>query len=185
ARRDGGHGRAHRGPGGDRPARRPRRQRPGVAAAGGAAPGCRGCVRDDQLERRDRGAPRARGGVGAPAPRPGALAAHHAWLGPHIPGWFQWFLFSLLSVLSVAFLRGPLLRRIMPVRREGLAVDALVGEVAVPLEDLAPGAVGKAELRGSAWTARNVDARPLARGERSVVTQVDGLVLSLRAQWQT
>src|SRR2546430_10019113 len=20
------------------------------------------------------------------------------WLGPHIPGWFQWFLFSLLSV---------------------------------------------------------------------------------------
>src|SRR6266436_878372 len=83
------------------------------------------------------------------------------------PGTF--FLFSLLSVLSVAFLRGPLLRRIMPVRREGLAVDALVGEVAVPLEDLAPGAVGKAELRGTAWTAKNVDARPLARGERSVV----------------
>ena len=91
-------------------------------------------------------------------------------------------LFSLLSVLSVAFLRGPLLRRIMPVRREGLAVDSLVGEVAVPLEDLAPGAVGKAELRGSAWTAKNVDARPLARGERSIVAQVDGLVLSLRGQ---
>jgi len=54
--------------------------------------------------------------------------------------------------------------------------------VAVPLEDLAPGAVGKAELRGSAWTAKNVDARPLARGERSIVAQVDGLVLSLRAQ---
>ncbi len=52
----------------------------------------------------------------------------------------------------------------------------------MPLEDLAPGAVGNAELRGTAWTARNVDARPLARGERSVVTQVDGLVLSLRAQ---
>src|SRR2546428_150140 len=104
------------------------------------------------------------------------------WLGPPNTGWVPGFLFSLLSVLSVAFLRGPLLRRIMPVRREGLAVDALVGEVAVPLEDLAPGAVGKAELRGSAWTAKNVDARPLARGERSVVAQVDGLVLSLRAQ---
>src|SRR5881409_1076215 len=103
-------------------------------------------------------------------------------LGGQAPGWFQWFLFSLLSVLSVVFLRGPLLRRIMPVRREGLVVDSLIGEVAVPLEDLAPGAVGKAELRGSAWTARNVDARPLARGERSVVAQVDGLVLSLRAQ---
>ena len=105
-----------------------------------------------------------------------------AWLGPHLPGWFQWFLFALFSVLSVAFLRGPLLRRIMPVRREALAVDSLIGEVAVPLQDLAPGAVGKAELRGSAWTAKNVDARPLARGERSIVAQVDGLVLSLRAQ---
>jgi membrane protein implicated in regulation of membrane protease activity len=104
------------------------------------------------------------------------------WLGPHLPGWFQWLLFSLLSVLSVVFLRGPLLRRIMPVRREGLVVDSLVGEVAVPLQDLAPGAVGKAELRGTAWTAKNVDARPLARGERSVVAQVDGLVLSLRGQ---
>ena len=70
----------------------------------------------------------------------------------------------------------------MPVRREGLAVDSLIGEVAVPLEDLAPGAVGEAELRGSAWTAKNVDARPLARGERSIVAQVDGLVLSLRGQ---
>ena len=103
-------------------------------------------------------------------------------LGGQAPGWFQWFLFSLLSVLSVVFLRGPLLRRIMPARREGLVVDSIIGEVAVPLEDLAPGAVGKAELRGASWTARNVDARPLARGERSVVAQVDGLVLSLRGQ---
>src|SRR5207247_9608637 len=114
---------------------------------------------------------------------PSAIAGGRALRpGPPPPGWFSWLLFSLLSVLSVVFLRGPLLRRIMPVRREGLAVDALVGEVAVPLQDLAPGAVGKAELRGSAWTAKNVDARPLARGERSVVAQVDGLVLSLRAQ---
>ena len=103
-------------------------------------------------------------------------------LGPHTPGWFQWFLFSLLSTLSFVFLRGPLLQRIMPVKREGLAVDSLIGEVALPLEDLAPGAVGKAELRGAAWTAKNVDVRPLARGERSVVAQVEGLVLSLRAQ---
>jgi membrane protein implicated in regulation of membrane protease activity len=102
--------------------------------------------------------------------------------GGEAPGWFQWCLFSVLSILSVVFLRGPLLKRIMPVRREELAIDSLVGEVAVPLEDLPPGGVGKAELRGAAWTAKNVDARPLARGERSVVEQVNGLVLSLRAQ---
>src|SRR5207245_8834941 len=60
------------------------------------------------------------------------------WLGHHIPGWFQWFLFSLLSVLSVAFLRGSPLRRIMPVRPEGLAVDAPVAPLAAPREDPAP-----------------------------------------------
>src|SRR5205814_8901912 len=57
-------------------------------------------------------------------------------LGPHTPGWFQWLLFSLLSVLSVVFLRGPLLRRIMPVRGDGCAVDAPVREVAVALQYL-------------------------------------------------
>jgi membrane protein implicated in regulation of membrane protease activity len=103
-------------------------------------------------------------------------------VGGGAPDWLQWGLFSLLSILSVVFLRRPLLARIMPVGREDLAVDSLVGEVATLLQDLPPGAIGKAELRGSSWTAKNVDARPLARGERSVVAQVDGLVLSLRAQ---
>ena len=103
-------------------------------------------------------------------------------VGGGAPDWLQWCLFSLLSILSVVFLRRPLLARIMPVGREELAIDSLVGEVATLLQDLPPGAVGKAELRGSSWTAKNVDARPLARGERSVVAQVDGLVLSLRAQ---
>ena len=103
-------------------------------------------------------------------------------LDPHTAGWFQLFLFSLLSVLSVVFLRGPLLRRIMPVQREGLAVDSLVGEVAVPLQDLAPGAVGKAELRGTAWNARNEGERALRRGQRGRVTRVDGLTLWLQPE---
>src|SRR5438128_12606388 len=67
-------------------------------------------------------------------------------LGPHNPGWFQWLLFSLLSVLSVVFLRVPLLRRIMPVRPEDLAVDALEREVDVPPQDLASGPVRQADL---------------------------------------
>jgi membrane protein implicated in regulation of membrane protease activity len=54
--------------------------------------------------------------------------------------------------------------------------------VATPLEDLAPGAIGKAELRGTVWTARNADSRPLAKGERSRVLRVDGLMLLLRGE---
>ena len=45
-------------------------------------------------------------------------------------------------------------------------MDSLVGDVAVPLEEIAPGAVGRAELRGTVWSARNRAARLLARGER-------------------
>jgi membrane protein implicated in regulation of membrane protease activity len=102
------------------------------------------------------------------------------WLGAAGPEWVQWLLFSALSVVSLLALRGPLLRRIVPQQREAVAVDTLVGELAVALEDLAPGAIGKAELRGTAWTARNAGTRPLARGERARVEHVDGLTLTLR-----
>ena len=100
-------------------------------------------------------------------------------LGAGGPVWFEWLLFSVLSVTAVLVLREPLVRR-MAGPRTG-PVDSLIGEIAVPLDDLPPGAVGKAELRGSAWTARNVDSRMLARGERSRVVEVEGLMLSLRA----
>jgi membrane protein implicated in regulation of membrane protease activity len=48
------------------------------------------------------------------------------------------------------------------------------------MDDLAPGAVGKAELRGTTWTAQNADDRPLARGQRCRVARVEGLTLLIR-----
>jgi membrane protein implicated in regulation of membrane protease activity len=98
----------------------------------------------------------------------------------HAP-WLQWLLFSVFSVLSLVLFRG----RLVAWSHGGgqaPAVDSLPGEVATPLEDLPPGAIGKAELRGSAWTAHNVDARPLARGQRGRVVRVDGLTLDIRAE---
>ena len=38
------------------------------------------------------------------------------------------------------------------------AVDSLVGELAIAAEAIPPGEHGRAELRGSTWTARNVGA---------------------------
>ena len=32
-------------------------------------------------------------------------------------------------------------------------MDSMAGESAIPLEDLVPGGTGKAELRGTTWTA--------------------------------
>jgi membrane protein implicated in regulation of membrane protease activity len=102
-------------------------------------------------------------------------------LGAAGPVWFQWLLFSILSVASVLLLREPLRRRMGNGGEAAREVDSLVGEFAVVLDDLPPGAVGKAELRGTAWNARNADIRTLARGERSRVIRVEGLTLALKA----
>ena len=104
-----------------------------------------------------------------------------AGLGIAGPPWAQWLIFSVVSVASLLLFRSRLLARFGH-DAPGLHFDTLEREVATPLEDLAPDAIGKAELRGTVWTARNADERPLARGQRSRVVRVEGLTLHLRAE---
>jgi membrane protein implicated in regulation of membrane protease activity len=102
-------------------------------------------------------------------------------LGIGGPPWAQWLIFSVVSVVSLLLFRSRMLARF----GHGEAaprLDTLEGEVATPLEDLAPGAIGKAELRGTVWTVLNADELPLATGQRSRVIRVDGLTLHLRAE---
>ena len=101
-----------------------------------------------------------------------------AWAGG--PPWMQWLLFSVVSVAALLSLRRPLQSRLAP--RDGRRVDSLVASTAVVLDELAAGAIGKVELRGSAWSARNTGDRALARGQRCVVEKVDGLTLWVRAE---
>jgi membrane protein implicated in regulation of membrane protease activity len=96
------------------------------------------------------------------------------------PVWFQFLLFSVLSVASLMLFRRPLLRMLQP---EGAAeVDTLVGETAIPLGDIAPGAVGQAELRGSTWSARNLAAATVVRGQRCRVVRVEHLMIYLEPE---
>ena len=83
----------------------------------------------------------------------------------------QTLLFSVISLGSLALFRTRLLKMVQP-DPQAPSVDQLVGEVAIATEDVAPGSVGKVELRGSAWSARN-DAgvgrrarRPMPRDAR-------------------
>jgi membrane protein implicated in regulation of membrane protease activity len=98
------------------------------------------------------------------------------------PPWLQWLLFSGISVSFVLVLRRPLLARVKTPQRSLPPIDSLVGEVATLLEDLAPGAVGKAELRGSGWTVRSVEPKTLAKGARCRVERVDGFTLWIRPE---
>ena len=72
-----------------------------------------------------------------------AIAGLHAldWAGPI---WLQLVLFSGISIVSLLFFRSPLLKW-MGIDGPGKDVDSLVGDIAMPLEDIPPGAVGRAE----------------------------------------
>jgi inner membrane protein len=95
--------------------------------------------------------------------------------------WVQWLLFSALAIGALLVLRRPLRAGLLGSRRSR-AVDSLVGEAAVLLEDLPAGGVAKAELRGSSWSARTREPAPLTRGQRCRVERVEGLTLWIRPE---
>jgi hypothetical protein len=92
----------------------------------------------------------------------------------------QWLLFSVLSVLGLALFRKPIMKA-MKLDQDKKAVDAIAGAEAVVREEVAPGGTGKAELRGSLWTARTEGTATLAAGQRCRVKRIEGLTLWLEA----
>jgi membrane protein implicated in regulation of membrane protease activity len=96
------------------------------------------------------------------------------------PAWFQFILFSAVSVLCLWLFREKLLQ--LTRGRPSESVDSLVGELAVPLEDISVNSVGKAEMRGTSWNTRNIGDKPLARGQRCRVERVEGLTIFVRAE---
>ena len=114
---------------------------------------------------------------GASALAVGALEA----MGLIEADWLQWLLFSALSIVCLALFRKPLLERMRRGENTG-AVDSLVGELAVAAGAIPSGRHGHAQLRGSTWTARNVEDRPLNAGDRCRVVAVRGLEIDIRPE---
>jgi inner membrane protein len=97
------------------------------------------------------------------------------------PPWLQWVLFSVIAVVALVALRKPLRAR-FNVDGTRRSVDKLTAETAVALTDLPPGEVGKAELRGSTWSARNAGTETIAKGRRCRVERLEGLTLWVRPE---
>ena len=85
--------------------------------------------------------------------------------------------FTVLSILSLLMFRGRLQRlaQIPPASN----VDSLVGVLAIVQERLSPGVVGRVEVRGAMWSARNTSGVTLDAGQRARVLAVDGLTLTV------
>ena len=105
-----------------------------------------------------------------------------AGLGIAQTDWFQWLLFSGLAILSLLVFRGPLLAALQKRDKNLPAVDTLAGESAIPREDLAVSGTGKAELRGTTWTAHNAGPTPLTKGQRCKVERIEGLTIWISAE---
>ena len=102
-------------------------------------------------------------------------------VGVVMPAWGQWLMFSALSINATLIFRRPLLDRLQ-VRMPEQRGEELQGEIATPVEAILPGAIGKAELRGTSWNAKNASFRLLAAGERCRVVGMDGLQLLLEPE---
>ena len=91
----------------------------------------------------------------------------------------QWLAFALLSLAFFFTFRRALYGKI----RGGAPgfQGSISGDTISVSSDLATGAEGRAELRGSEWTIRNVGAETIAAGTRAKVVKVDGVILHVQA----
>jgi membrane protein implicated in regulation of membrane protease activity len=97
------------------------------------------------------------------------------------PLWIQLLLFSALSVASLMFFRHRMLRW-MNLHGEAADVDSLVGELAVPLDDIPAGGVGRVEMRGSVWTARNSTGSGIPARQRCSVVRTEKLTVFIKPE---
>jgi membrane protein implicated in regulation of membrane protease activity len=102
-------------------------------------------------------------------------------MGAAGPVWVQLLLFSILSIVSLLFFRNPMLRW-MKLDKGGNDVDSLVGETAIVTQSIAAGEIGRVELRGTSWSARNRGSETLTTGRRCIVVGVDRLMLIIEAE---
>jgi membrane protein implicated in regulation of membrane protease activity len=103
-------------------------------------------------------------------------------IGAGGPAWLQWLFFTVLSVAAPVFFRTPLLRLMQARTPRSGDIDSLRGEVAVAMDGIPAGGLGRAQLRGTVWTARNLGSDSITPGERCLVTSVDGLTISIRRE---
>ena len=105
-----------------------------------------------------------------------ALLLLFGWDGPL---WQQLLLSTAISIVTFLVFRPMVVRRLR--LHQTPPVDQLVGEEAVAIEEIAAQGRGRAELRGSTWSAFNVGNTPLGPGQRCRVERVEGLLLHVSA----
>ena len=104
------------------------------------------------------------------------------WSGLVEAAWLQWFLFAILGIISLLVMKKSLQSKKTLDGKDEPDVDSMLGEIAKVLEPLEPKAMGKVELRGSTWNARNAGESLLDTNSIAKIVRVDGLTLWIQAE---
>lgn len=91
----------------------------------------------------------------------------------------EWILFSFLSVVTLLLFRNKLKRAVVK-GETMLEVDSMIGESAIVVSSMEPGARGTVELRGTQWGAVNTGSVFVLAGQEVKVISRDGLALLVR-----
>jgi membrane protein implicated in regulation of membrane protease activity len=92
----------------------------------------------------------------------------------------QWAIFGVLAIVLLVGFRARVYGKLRGGAAGAPGYEDIVGEIATVRSDIGPGVLGRAELRGSNWTARNVGTGVLHDGDRVEVVKVVGLVIDIR-----
>ena len=109
-----------------------------------------------------------------------AVVGFASLLGINPPEWVQWLAFAIISVAFFVTFRKALYEKI---RGGGQGYEQkYLGEVVTVSDEIAPGARGRAQYRGSDWNIQNVGESAIAAGASAKVVEVDGLTLKVEAE---
>jgi inner membrane protein len=90
----------------------------------------------------------------------------------------QLALFPLVSVVLLIIFRSHM-QELFHNKPNQADVDTLQGSVCVATDEIAPNNFGKVETRGTVWSARNIGALSVGKGERCIIQKVEGLLLQI------
>lgn len=99
--------------------------------------------------------------------------------GLELAYWLQWLVFGVLSLASLVLFRRRFSHWLRPPPDQEIQ-QGVVGDEAIAVERIAPGATGTVQLRGTTWTARNLDPDPIPAGASCRVEGSEGLELKIR-----
>lgn len=99
-------------------------------------------------------------------------------LGIAMPVWAQWICFGIVSVLLLVSVRQKIASTLKLGETKGYS--DIVGQKVRLVTDLAPGAIGQGELRGTTWKVKHSGQSPYKAGDLCEVVAVDGLALEIK-----